>query len=304
MAQRQGFGLCVPIAAGSIADYAVDGLGLAWYLDWQVKADPPRPGGIDYWQMVRLAEERYRPDAEAIRAAALANPGATWLIGNEPDVVWQDSVTPQRYAELYHELYALLKAADPTCRVAIAGVSQATPLRLAYLDRILESYQRQYGAPMPVDVWNVHGFVLREERDSWGVSIPPGIDAQTGKLYEIEDHDDMELFAAQILDFRRWMAERGQRDHPLVVSEYGVLMPEDYGFGRERVRAFMYATFDYFLTATDERAGYPQDGDRLVQWWAWYSLADTRYATSSLFDPQSRALLPLGEDFARYAGPP
>ena len=28
---------------------------------------------------------------------------------------------------------------------------------------------------MPVDVWNVHNFVLREERGSWGVDIPPGI---------------------------------------------------------------------------------------------------------------------------------
>jgi hypothetical protein len=250
--------------------------------------------------MVRMSEKGYRPDAERIEAAARANPGSTWLLGNEPDVIWQDNVTPERYAELYHELYELLKAADPTCKVAIAGVSQATPLRLDYLDRILEAYEARFDTPMPVDVWNVHGFVLREEQDSWGVSIPPGLTAQSGKLYEIEDHDDIDLFTAQILAVRRWMAERGQRDRPLVVSEYGVLMPVDYGFDRERVRDFMYATFDYFLEATDDEVGYPEDGNRLVQWWCWYSLADDQYATSNLFDPESKALKPLGADFARY----
>jgi hypothetical protein len=245
----------------------------------------------------------YRPDAGTIQAAAAANPGSTWLIGNEPDVIWQDNTTPERYAELYHELYHLLKDADPTCRVAIAGVSQPTPLRLAYLERALDAYQGRYGEPMPVDVWNVHGFVLREERNSWGVGIPPGFDDDAGLLYEIEDHDDLDLFRGQVLAFRRWMADHGQRDRPLVLSEYGILMPPEYGYDEARVEAFMVATFDYFLTATDDRVGYPRDGNRLVQWWAWYSLADTTYPTGNLFDPETKALTSLGSAFARYAPP-
>jgi hypothetical protein len=235
--------------------------------------------------------------------AAVSNPGSVWLIGNEPDVPWQDNTSPERYAELYHELYQLLKAADPTCQVAIGGVSQPTPLRMAYLDRVLSAYESQYGEPMPVDLWNVHNFILREERGSWGVSIPPGMDGAVGTLYEVRDHDDLEAFKNQIVTFRRWMAERGQRDRPLVVSEYGILMPPDYGFDEARVQAFMYATFDHFLTATDEKVGYPRDGNRLVQWWAWYSLADTIYPTGNLFDVETRAATPLGSAFARYAPP-
>jgi hypothetical protein len=299
---RGSFGVGVPGVAGSIADYPVERLGIGWYLDWRVQVAPPRPGGIDFWQMVRLSGEGYAPDAATIRAAAVANPGSTWLIGNEPDVRWQDGVTPERYAEAYGELYHLLKEADPTCRVAIGGVSQPTPLRLAYLDRALEAYRASYGQTMPVDVWNVHGFLLREERDSWGVDIPPGFTERTGVLYEIEEHDDLEAFRAQILAFRRWMAARGQRDRPLVVSEYGILMPADFGFDQERVRAFMVGTFDYFLTARDEQVGYAGDGNRLVQWWAWYSLADTMYPTGNLFDPATRAVSPLGLAFAQYRG--
>lgn len=298
---RERFGVGVPI--GPISDYAVENLGIGWYLDWNVRLAPARPAGIAFWQMVRLSEKGYRPDAETIRAAARANPGSTWLIGNEPDVIWQDSVTPERYAELYHELYTLIKEADPGAKVAIGGVSQPTPLRLRYLERVLAAYQARYGRPMPVDVWNVHNFILREERDSWGVSIPPGFEEDAGILYEIDDHDRLDIFQDQLLAFRRWMAEHGQRDKPLVVSEYGVLMPAEYGFDHARVQAFMYKTFDLLLTLTDAELGYPADGNRLVQWWCWYSLADTMYPTGNLFDPAAKAPTPLGLAWAHYTPP-
>jgi hypothetical protein len=300
---RERFGVGVPRVAGPITDYPVERLGVGWYLNWWVEIAPPRPGGVAFWQMVRVSQDEYQPDAATIRTAAVSNPGSVWLIGNEPDVPWQDNTSPERYAELYHELYQFLKAADPACQIAIGGVSQPTPLRMAYLDRVLSAYESQYGGPMPVDMWNVHNFILREERESWGVSIPPGMDAAAGTLYEVKDHDDLAAFKNQIVTFRRWMAERGQRDRPLVVSEYGVLMPSDYGFDEARVQAFMYATFDYLLTATDEKVGYPRDGNRLVQWWAWYSLADTIYPTGNLFYAGTRAVTPLGSAFARYAPP-
>jgi hypothetical protein len=300
---RERFGVGVPGAAGSVSDYAIEWLDIGWYLNWRVEVDPYRPGGVAFWQMVRVSKEGYRPDEETIRSAVAANRGAVWLIGNEPDVRWQDNVTPERYAEIYHELYHALKSLDLTCTVAIGGVSQPTPLRLAYLDRILAAYQAEYGEPMPVDMWNVHGFILREERDSWGVDIPPGIAADQGLLYEIDDHDDMAIFCEQLLSFRQWMAGHGYRDRPLVVSEYGVLMPADYGFGVDRVQAFMYATFDHFLTARDQQVGYPQDNDRLVQYWAWYSLADTAYPTGNLFDPQSGSVTVLGVAHAIYKLP-
>jgi hypothetical protein len=301
--ERFGVGVSGNLSA-AIGEFDLGRLSMGWYLDWRVQVRPLRPYGLAYWQMVRVSGQGYAPDAATIRAAAAANPGSTWLIGNEPDVRWQDGVTPERYAQVYGELYRLLKEVDPTCRVAIGGVSQPTPLRLAYLDRVLEAYRARYEGSMPVDVWNVHGFLLREERDSWGVDIPPGFGERTGVLYEIEEHDDLEAFRAQILAFRRWMAARGQRDRPLVVSEYGILMPSDYGFDEERVRAFMVGTFDYFLTARDEKVGYPGDGNRLVQWWAWYSLADTVFPASNLFEPATRAISPLGLAFARYRGQP
>lgn len=300
---RSRFGIGVPGAAGDLSEYTLEVLGFGWYLNWWVDPAPDRPGGASFWQMVRVSQEGYEPGKDKILAATAANPGATWIIGNEPDVRWQDNTTPERYAEVYHEMYHLLKAADAESQVAVGGVSQPTPLRLAYLDRVLEAYRAEQGAPMPVDVWTVHNFMLREERDGWGVDIPPGIDAQAGVPYGIDDHDDLEAFAAQILAFRRWLAERGYRDRPLALTEYGILMPSDYGFPPDRVEAFMVATFDYLLTAHDDQVGYPGDGNRLVQWWAWYSLADTKYPTGNLFDPQTRLPTELGSAFASYEPP-
>jgi len=122
-----------------------------------------------------------------------------------------------------------------------------------------------------------------------------------GILYEIEDNGDVELLKEQVLAFRRWMADHGQRDRPLIVTEFSVLMPEEYGFPFERVQAFMIAAFDFLMTGIDEGVGYPPDNNRLVQRWAWYSVADRVYATGNLYDPATGHITALGEAFAAYA---
>jgi hypothetical protein len=286
------------LALGKLTDYDWGGAEPGWYLNWKV--DPQPVPGVRFAQMVRVNESGFVPSLEAIRRAARANPGSLWLIGNEPDVKWQDNVTPERYAAVYGELHAALKAADPTAQVAIGGISQPTPLRMAYLDRVLAAYRVQFGAEMPVDVWNIHAFILREEQNSWGVDIPPGMDGAQGQLYEIADHKDMAIFRRQIIDFRRWMAKHGLRDKPLIVTEYGILMPASYGFPPDVVSGFLVDTFDFFLTARDTALGYPADDNRLVQAFNWYSIADKTYPTSNLFDPETRNVTPVGETFKAY----
>lgn len=285
-----------------------DRLGFGWYLDWTLDAYRFRAPGLEYVPTIRVKEGWISTDGKrllpTLSAAVDALPGALWLIGNEPDVKWQDNVRPDVYAQLYHDLYTLLKSRDPTCQVAIGGISQPTPLRLRYLDLILEAYQARYGEPMPVDVWNVHAFILREERDNWGVGIPPGMADRTGRLYEIADHDNMTIFRQQIVDFRRWMKERGQQEKPLIVTEYGILMPVDYGFSPQRVERFMVDTFEFFRTAIDPRLGYSADGGRLVQRWCWYSLLSARYPTGNLIEGNSGELTLLGVAYSEYSHSP
>ncbi len=295
---RIGVGLAM---GGALTDFDWgDGLP-GWYLAWQVKQAPELPGDIRFVQMVYINGDLYKPDLPQILIAVQGNPGSLWLIGNEPDVKWQGNATPEQYAAIYGPLYKAIKEADPTAQVAIGGISQPTPLRIEYIERILAAYEDQYGEPMPVDVWNIHAFILREERDSWGVDIPPGMDdVNAGTLYEIADHADMVIFRQQIVDFRRWMAGKGFRDKPLLVSEYGILMPESYGFPPDLVSGFMVETFDDLLTATDAELGYPADDNRLVQAFCWFSVGDSRYPTSNLFNPETHEVTPLGEVFQAY----
>jgi hypothetical protein len=251
--------------------------------------------------MVRTEEDGIRRTTwEEIALAIQANPGAYWMVGNEPDVRWQDNVTPQRYAEIYHEVYTFIKERDPEAKLVIGGVAQPTPLRRAYLDIVLDTYEDKYGEKMPIDVWNVHAFTLREERDSWGVDIPPGMDDELAIQYEIDDHDDLEILKQNLIEFRLWMADRGYGDKPLIISEYGILMPEDYGFPLERVGAYLTGSFHLFQTLSGAD-GYEPDEGRLVQQWFWYSLYDGEfYPTGNLFTPSTGEITPLGKIWADY----
>jgi hypothetical protein len=134
------------------------------------------------------------------------------------------------------------------------------------------------------------------------VDIPPGMSEQTGRLYEISDHDNMAIFRKQIREFRQWMKDRGQQNKPLIVTEYGILMPAEYGFPPQNVERFMRDTFEFFRTAADPDLGYPADGGRLVQRWCWFSLISERYPTGDLLRSNAAGLTSLGKAFAKYAG--
>jgi hypothetical protein len=144
------------------------GLSFGLYANWDIAAEVP-PVEAAFWQMLRITEEGSRETWAFVAEVIAAQPGSVWIVGNEPDVIWQDNVTPERYAEIYHEAYTFIKERDPLAQLAMAGVAQPTPLGLAYLERVLLAYQEKFGEPMPVDIWTVHAFILREEAGSWGV---------------------------------------------------------------------------------------------------------------------------------------
>ena len=296
LSSRAGFGL----TGSRDAETWARRLGAGWYIDWRVGRKYPtqRP---EHWQMVRLWRGCVAPSQEAIRWLAAYYPGNVWVIGNEPDNRWQDNVTPEEYAQVYHDLYYLIKVADPTALVAVGGVTQATPLRLAYLDRVLIAYQALYDEPMPVDWWTVHGFVLREEKGVWGAGIPAGFVAETsGQLYQKAETGSVEIFKEHILAFRTWMVERGYRDKPLAITEFGILMDPIYGFTPDVVADYLWDTFTWLGEARDARTGYSEDENRLVQRWAWFSLYDPLYPTSNLANLKADALTEIGQAFRAY----
>ena len=292
-------GVGVPDLDLAYFDWPVDRPG--WYLNWStnlrtepiflglgsrsVMDAPPDRFGMEFTPMVRMKNGRLFPNTQTLRDLARRYRGLTWLIGNEPDVRWQDNTPPEVYAVAYHRAYSAIKTGDPTAQVAIGGVSQVTPLRLEYLERVWDFYRSFYGTAIPVDVWTMHAFVLREERAGWGVNMPPGFYIeQRGELWNVDDHDSLTLVEQQVWSMRRWMAAHGLHAKPLWITEYGILMPADYGFPPERVNRFLVGTFDLFQSLRDETLGMPDDDYRLVQRWNWYSARDSRYPTGNLFD--------------------
>jgi hypothetical protein len=79
------------LALGPAESFDLAALGAGWYVDWAARPDPARPGGMEYVQMVRLKGRILSPNPDALATIARSSPGSLWLIGNEPDVIWQDN---------------------------------------------------------------------------------------------------------------------------------------------------------------------------------------------------------------------
>ena len=299
--ERFRLGVSIPYGASSsqIVD-VLAALEVGWVMDWAVRAAPLLPPGVEYAQSVRFRSGVLSPEAATLTAVAAARPGSLWLISNEPDVRWQDNVTPEVYARLYHEAYTAIKAGDPGAVVVAGGIAQPSDLRHRYLERALTAYHANYGASLPAQAWHIHNYMLREERDTWGVDIPPGLPDDTGVLYGVDDSGNLAAFRAQIYEFRRWMAAHGYAGQPLIVSEFGVPMPPDYGFSEARMAEFLRETWYFFLTATDPALGDPTDGGRLVQRWCWFSLGFPDYPTGNLIDLETGTWTPFGETWLSY----
>ena len=309
LVDRQRFGF-VAASADWDEDFDVAQLKAGWFVDASGPSCGLAPEGMERAYLLRT---RTGLDVDPDWLAPLVDrhPGILWLIGNEPDCIWQDNVEPEEYARIYHDFYTLIKTEDPTSQVSPGGIVQPTPVRLQWLDRVLAGYQERYSETMPVDVWNIHNAILNEvscEYDPgncWGAGIPPGIDADVGVIREPQDNDDMAIFESQIWDFRQWMSDKGYGGYPLIVTEYGILMPDDYGFDADRVNAFMDATFQFFQEATHPELGDPTDDHLLVQRWAWFSLdvqpwnpITGRGFNGNLFDPESKAITAHGLNYA------
>jgi hypothetical protein len=110
----------------------------------------------------------------------------------------------------------------------------------------------------------------------------------------------MDLFIQQIQAFCSWMARHGYRQVPLALTEFGIVMPVDYGFPIEVKQQYLRDTFQWLTAAIDAATGFPQDGNRLVQRWAWFSLSYSPIPESNLADLEAGKLTPIGQTFRDF----
>lgn len=309
----------------------VDDFGAGWHLNFGANS-PPATNGAEFVHSIRVKQDKtadgqYLPsytttptlDNAGLGSLIDANPGHLWIVGNEVDrgpdpgltTVDQGDTMPEMYARAYYDVYHFIKGRDPTAQVANSALVQVTPGRLQYLDIVWDTYYDLYGRSMPVDVWNMHIYILPEVNPQ-GVpnaiaNVANGTDISLARsesydpdgpgplshadscpledVYCFAEHDDMTVFAEQVVGMRRWMQEHGYRNRPLILTEFSILYPyEDDGatcflqdefgncFTKPRVVNFLNNTFNFLETTTDPVLGYPLDGNRLVQQWLWYSV--------------------------------
>lgn len=311
------FGVSVTYTGGHPSQYDVGMLNIGWYWDFTAR-NIPALESLEYIQTIRLSPAdnlgyTANPTGTALLDIIAANAGAWWLIGNEPDCVWQDNMPSYLYAKAYHDLYLLIKGADPTAKIGAGSIVQPTPQRLRYLDKVLEAYEQMYGEPLPVDAWVTHNYILCEncipqrpgDPFAWGACPVPDWPegSEDATYYSVYDHWRLDIFRERLINFRRWMRDRGYRNYPLFVSEYGILFYDGLVEGKtiEDNIAFMYGTFDWMLEARDPELGYPPDDNRLVQRWAWFSLDhDWWYMGGALFDYITHQPLDMGIAYSKY----
>jgi hypothetical protein len=195
------------------------------------------------------------PSMDQIRQTARNYPGRLWFLGNEPDRVQvQDDIYPQMYAVGFHDVAKAIKEEDPTALIANAGLVQPTPGRLQYLDVMWDTYVSLYNEPMPVDVWNMHGYILSEigqdgsiiagrarvalgtdpklaifasDLTSKSCNLQSNPQLHTDNIYCNAEHDSQSILKQHIINMRTWMKNHGQQDKPLVINEYGSLFVYD-----------------------------------------------------------------------------
>ena len=282
--------------------------GAGVYADFNAH-NPPGPPQMEYVQIIRVRQLKdgngnylssyvvtptLSDAAGGLGPIVANNLKSLWLVGNEPDrgpnpngsASGQDDTFPEMYARIYHDVYEFIKQRDPAAQVAVAGLVEVTPGRMQYLDKVLNAYSARYGASMPVDVWNMHLYILPEEPGiaNWALGTDPALaflyssNCSAANRYCYADHDDMTEFERQVRRMRQWMKDHGQQDKPLLLSEFSLLyddgVTDEYSrnFTPPRAATFLTRTFNYLASATDAGIGMPSDRGRLVQQWIWFSL--------------------------------
>ncbi len=319
------FGFGVTREGGPPSNYDVPMLNAGWYWDWAARGETAIPLH-EYVQTVRLKPVKsggvqigYTPviTGSALRQAIAAQPGGIWFIGNEPDCVNMDNMRSDWYARAYHDMYYFIKAADPTAIVGAGGIVQPTKQRFMYLDRVLDTYEREYGEPLPTDLWVTHGYILCEncypinipsEPFAWGACwVPDWPSSSSSKdiatFYSVYDHWDIELFKQRLIDMRQWMHDNGYQYHPLYITEYGILFYDGLvsGMGQEETIEFMHLGFDWMREARDPVLGYAPDDNRIVQRWAWFSLDhDDYFMGNPLFNQNNYNPTAIGTAYGEY----
>ena len=303
-----------------LTGYDLSILGVGNYLDWGTQRNSSVPNNIDYYPVISVGgdDAAFAAILPGLPSRLSASPGSVWIIGNEPDsqVTYQDHIAAETYAERFYQVATLIRANDPSAKIAFGTIIQPTPVRLFYLTKVIDRLTLRAGdrakALSLIDIYSIHSFILNEQplfdkngkNISWGAGVPVGYDPATWPPYRVIDGSktyDINIFKSGVIAFRQWMKGLGEQSKPLWITEYGSLFPTFLNVSEQQTATYMEQTFDFMLSTRDASLGDVNDGNRLVQKWLWYSLNDKiDHFGGSLYNPANHQLTTVGDRFMKY----
>jgi len=258
------------ISAVQADKYDISSTGAGWYINWTYK--PAEKAKLEFMPLIagytrdKNVSDKYM---EELKNYILNNPqyypdDTIFMVGNEIGYAAQhDMRTPEQYPEDFHRCYELLKSINPNYKLAVGAailsMNQKYVLKyyvegkggIHYLKRVRESYVAKYGQEMPVDYYTVTCHIFENK----GV--------------------DLETFKEHIIRFRKFLADEGEREKPLIITEYGCVLK---GPDAQEIVNYMKETFDFLNTARDDKIGCTTDGNRLVQRWCWFTMHGLKFS--------------------------
>ena len=237
-AASSNFGLIFTAGSSASISNTLSKLGITWWYDFGDNG--AKPAGFNKVLLVRTSADNETCSADTpppaarllpittLQSMAAANPGAYWIIGNEPNVPGQDDVGPWCYVPIYNYYATNIKAIDPSARLVAPNVLnwQTTCIcpggfesGLSWVETFLSKYQDIYHASPPVDVWGIHTYLI-----AW----PPADQFGQPPPQENLPMVQWQFATAELAAFRAFLnATPGQSGKPIWITEFGVIWGYD-----------------------------------------------------------------------------
>jgi hypothetical protein len=144
---KKGVGVTISPACADVA-----ALRASWYLNWSFAPDGTCGGAAEGGFVPRISNEA--AVQHLTEAIANAQPSG-WLIGfNEPNLVTQANISPERGAQLWKQIEdaaipAGIKLVSPAPNPDPPGHTPGDPNGYTWLMKMVEAYQNQNGGALP-----------------------------------------------------------------------------------------------------------------------------------------------------------
>lgn len=282
--------------ARKIDEFPYQKLGLGWYFDWGNDGGPRE--NMEYMGLVGSYGDGSSCQNLKLKNLVNANKqkypdNMMWTVGNQ--IGWDDGKTALEYADDFIKWYDCLKSINPTFQIgsgAIISPWHQTP----HTDNNCGNANGKVDINVPNSGKNYFIKYINRIKDIDKNKLPDFI-VNHGYTH-CNGGFTVEAFKASIVEQRKEMKELGLQNKDLIIKEFfsGSDPRKDF----ETRQKYLKDTVEYLVNEKNAEIGNPEDGNRLVQRFAWFVLNDRKGKNKdryidALSNTENGELTPLGD---------